>query len=237
MNTFSIAAPSVTKFNVTNTQQVSKFNLGSSMTSDLSNYVQKFNDFGDVGTTDVVGMLALKLWDDAGEVYRDLDLVGNQLNFDGDPVALMDNGSQSLRAGGLVIYDNVGDGDYLLTADNTGLIFNGNKVVTNVHNVNTAGTQRLEFVNPLNQMCSFFVSSQDLNEGFAAIELTLNAEEGFAVSQGSSQIAVGSSGATFSHYPYNITLSAQGYSVTNPTNFRKAIKAPSKFHIFALGGI
>jgi hypothetical protein len=39
------------------------------------------------------------------------------------------------------------------------------------------------------------------------------------------------------HNLYTIEVSASGYQIGRPADFRKAIKAPSKFHIFALGGI
>jgi len=51
--------------------------------------------------------------------------------------ALLDSGSMSIRVGGVILYDSVGDGDYFLSADNTGLDFNGNKVIT------TAGGQTI----------------------------------------------------------------------------------------------
>jgi hypothetical protein len=199
--------------------------------------VREWTDSDNNGTDVVVGMLTLKLWDDDPEVYRDLNAANGKLYFDNEQVALMDNGSQDLRAGGLTIYDNVGDGDYYLTADNTGLIFNARKVVTNLNVTNLVGNQRFEVKDPTNGMLQWYVTSQQTEDGFPVIDLVFNAEEGFNVNQGQTQLTASINFAILRHATYYVQVSPSGYDVGQPAAFRKAINAPSKFQVFALGGI
>lgn len=99
-------------------------------TPTLKNYVQKFNDFDGVGTNVVVGLGLLNLWDVNIETYIPLQVLNGILLLDGEYVAMEDSPLSTLRRGGVLLHDNIGDGDYFLSASNLGLDFNGYKVIT-----------------------------------------------------------------------------------------------------------
>ena len=240
------------------------------------NVVLEWTDSDNNGTEVVVGMLALKLWDDTGEVYRDLDLVGNQLNFDGDPVALEDNGASSLRRGGIILYDSVGDGDYLVTAANGGLYFNSNliptqedvgqtigvgllkiydgpggewselrsydgqlqytsvvsgftgtrNVVVNVNKTNSEGIQGFVVNDNGDDMLTFNVASQGIEDGFPLCTLEFSAEIGFLVSQSDAYLWLTAATARLANGDYIFDVTADdGYVVSESANFRAAISA------------
>jgi len=249
--------------------------------------VREWNDPTDLGTDVVVGMIELKLWDSSAGQYRDIYAQEGQLQFDNDVVAIEDNAASTLRRGAIMLYDSIGDGDYVLEADNSGLIFNGfamapredhanslgtqslkiwdvaiaewseltvvdgllqytslasgfegtRNVVVNVNKTNDVGDQKFEVIDPTNGMLQWSVQSQNTDEGFLPVALVFNAEEGFNVTQGQSQIVVSANFAMLKHNIYTVEVSASGYTISQPAAFRKAINAPSKFHVFALGGI
>lgn len=171
-------------------------------------------------------------WED-GVSRLGLSVVEGALNFNGDPLARMDNGSQDLRAGGLVIYDDVGDGNYYLTANNTGLIFNGRKVVANVNTTNAEGIQAFQVNTPTNGPMSLNMASTSIGDAFPTAQLQFGAE-GLAVSHDGTSLQVNYNGINLNtNSPLvlqstdQLQLRGDSYFVESPELFQEAINAAS----------
>lgn len=225
---------------------------------DAASFVREWTDSGNNGTLVVVGMLALKLWDDDAEVYRELSLVGNQLNFDNDPVAIEDDPDSTLRRAGIILYDDISDNDCFLRVESNVFLISGNlhgqggqrEIVTNFYrNVFDFGQQQFQVDERSDSFMRINVISAGTADGYGTLTLLFNAEDGFEVRNDNggtnSQFLVTNSnisiytnsGGIVSIVGGSVQFNAAAYSVANPGLFRKAIKSPSKFHVFALGGV